>query len=226
MDRGISKKIVIIPACTLVFVGILYNTTNVKAQSLEYSDYYNYQDFAKRNGYKYVSSNNPEWDDAKSQERYIQIVYETNAKPQKKKIADITAKHSKGFETTLSVQADYLTEEETVRQLGAEIETRISIVIGSIGGAFKWGNSSSVASSYLSSFTVPASQPDCTITYSATAELKEYYLLIVKERRIVNTDKKGNVTGYGNRTFEEYCSGSGKFQFYDLQTVEYMSEKK
>lgn len=198
--------------------GLSSSTTALALSSEEFKPgvYFDYELYAKTHNYTYISQNNPEWSDVAQTERMVYVLYRTNKRAYRKELVSVKAKHQQGYTTTLAVGASLLTQEETVRTFGVDVEGKIGVVIAKFGGEWKWGDASSRTVTREGTATISESQRTGFVTRSATANVCEYYLYVYKITRTVDKDKHGNITGYSNyrRSFDSDLSG--KFESFDL----------
>lgn len=215
--------------CSLVLATALPSSMTAYAlPSEEFSNgvYFDYQQYAKANNYTYISQNSPEWSDDAQTERVVYVLYRTSKKAYRKELVSVKAKHQQGYATTLAVGASLLTQEETVKTFGVDVEGKIGVVIAKFGGGWKWGDASSRTVTREGAATISKDETSKFVTRSATANVCEYYLYVYKITRTVERDKHDNITGHSNyrRTFDSNLSG--KFESFDLTNgVSYSTRK-
>ena len=144
------------------------------------------------------------------------MLYRTSKKAYRKELVSIKAKHQQGYATTLAVGTSLLTQEETVKTFGVDVEGKVGVVIAKIGGGWKWGDASSRTVTREGTATSSENESSKFVTRSAYANVCEYYLYVHKITRTVERDKHDNITCHSNyrRTFDSNLSG--KFENFDL----------
>ena len=169
----------------LIITSIIISIGSINVYGSTYDGEYEYNilDANIPQDYKLIRKVESEWESANAESRIFYYIFTTDKKAETKRLTSIKAKHTKGITTILSLGIDNLTEEETVRQLGGEAEGKIGVVIGSVGGGFKWGDSESRSVTQGQTHTVPSEQDDCIFDIYYDVQLVEYYYFIVEEKR-------------------------------------------
>ena len=205
----------------LIIASIVTSICSMKVYGSSHDSEYEYNilDANIPQGYNLVRRVDSEWESATAESRIKYYIFTTNKPAETKRLTSIKAKHTKGTTTRVTLGVDYLTEDETLRQFGGEVEAKIGVVIGTVGGGFKWGNSEGRSSTYVQTHTVASGCDDCLIELYYDVDLVEYYYFILEEKREVKKDKGGNVTGYSNYRYIEHYDDSFNFEFFDVSSA-------